>query len=112
MRSWNGVSERFESDFICFDGDANMVIHPGMSRAIGGLRTNLPTTLFQGGTQLSPEKCGRRRLEIKYGCRDSRMHEMTLELTADDLREIDGAASKITVHGDRYPEQLNRLVDR
>ena len=36
----------------------------------------------------------------------------TLELTADDLREIDGAASKITVHGDRYPEQLNRLVDR
>jgi len=35
-----------------------------------------------------------------------------LKLTADDLREIDSAALKITVQGDRYPEQLNRLVDR
>jgi aryl-alcohol dehydrogenase-like predicted oxidoreductase len=35
-----------------------------------------------------------------------------LKLTADDLREIESAASKITVQGDRYPEQLNRLVDR
>jgi aryl-alcohol dehydrogenase-like predicted oxidoreductase len=35
-----------------------------------------------------------------------------LKLTAEDLREIDSAASKITVEGDRYPEQLNRLVDR
>ena len=35
-----------------------------------------------------------------------------LKLTADDLREIDSAASKITLQGDRYPEQLNRLVDR
>src|SRR5580693_6146332 len=34
-----------------------------------------------------------------------------LKLTADDLREIDSAASKITLQGDRYPEQLNRLVD-
>ena len=46
-----------------------------------------------------------KRLEENIGA-------VTLELTADDLREIDGAASKITVHGDRYPEQLNRLVDR
>ena len=36
----------------------------------------------------------------------------TLELTADDLREIDSAASRITVQGDRYPEQLNRMVGR
>jgi aryl-alcohol dehydrogenase-like predicted oxidoreductase len=35
-----------------------------------------------------------------------------VELTADDLREIEGAASKITVHGARYPEHLARLVDR
>jgi aryl-alcohol dehydrogenase-like predicted oxidoreductase len=35
-----------------------------------------------------------------------------LELTPDDLREIDSAASKITVQGARYPEQLNRLVGR
>jgi aryl-alcohol dehydrogenase-like predicted oxidoreductase len=36
----------------------------------------------------------------------------SVELTPDDLREIDSAASKITVHGDRYPEQLERLTGR
>jgi aryl-alcohol dehydrogenase-like predicted oxidoreductase len=35
-----------------------------------------------------------------------------LELTSDDLREIESAASKITVQGDRYPEHLNRMVGR
>ena len=34
------------------------------------------------------------------------------ELTGDDLREIDSAASKITVQGDRYPEELERLTYR
>jgi aryl-alcohol dehydrogenase-like predicted oxidoreductase len=35
-----------------------------------------------------------------------------LELTADDLGEIDSAASTITVQGERYPEHLNRMVGR
>jgi aryl-alcohol dehydrogenase-like predicted oxidoreductase len=35
-----------------------------------------------------------------------------LELSAADLREIDGAAAGITVHGARYPEHLQRLVGR
>jgi aryl-alcohol dehydrogenase-like predicted oxidoreductase len=35
-----------------------------------------------------------------------------VELTAEDLREIEGAASTITVQGARYPEHLNRLVGR
>jgi len=35
-----------------------------------------------------------------------------IQLTSDDLREIDSAASKITVQGARYPEQLNRMVGR
>src|SRR5579864_6618049 len=35
-----------------------------------------------------------------------------VELTADDLREIDGAASKITVQGARYPEQLEKMTGR
>jgi aryl-alcohol dehydrogenase-like predicted oxidoreductase len=35
-----------------------------------------------------------------------------IELTPDDLREIDLAASKITVQGERYPEELQRLVGR
>ncbi|PYT16245.1 MAG: aldo/keto reductase [Acidobacteria bacterium] len=33
-----------------------------------------------------------------------------VELTTDDLREIEGAASKITVQGERYPEQLARMT--
>jgi aryl-alcohol dehydrogenase-like predicted oxidoreductase len=35
-----------------------------------------------------------------------------IELTSDDLREIDRAASRITVHGARYPEQLEQLTGR
>jgi aryl-alcohol dehydrogenase-like predicted oxidoreductase len=35
-----------------------------------------------------------------------------LELTPQDLREIEGAASKIAVQGARYPEHLNRMVGR
>jgi aryl-alcohol dehydrogenase-like predicted oxidoreductase len=35
-----------------------------------------------------------------------------IALTPADLREIDGAASKITVQGARYPEELERLTYR
>jgi aryl-alcohol dehydrogenase-like predicted oxidoreductase len=35
-----------------------------------------------------------------------------IELTASDLREIETAASKITAKGDRYPEHLQRRIDR
>jgi len=35
-----------------------------------------------------------------------------IELTTDDLREIDSAASKIPVQGARYPEYLDRLAGR
>ncbi|HEX4642120.1 MAG TPA: aldo/keto reductase [Candidatus Acidoferrales bacterium] len=33
-----------------------------------------------------------------------------VELTADDLREIDAAAAKIKVEGDRYPERLEKMT--
>jgi aryl-alcohol dehydrogenase-like predicted oxidoreductase len=33
-----------------------------------------------------------------------------VDLTADDLREIDAAASKIKVEGTRYPEKLERMT--
>ena len=35
-----------------------------------------------------------------------------IELTDADLRDIDAAASRITVHGERYPEHLLRMIDR
>ncbi|HEX9119574.1 MAG TPA: aldo/keto reductase [Terriglobales bacterium] len=35
-----------------------------------------------------------------------------VELTADDLRDIDSAASKIPVQGARYPEALQRITGR
>jgi aryl-alcohol dehydrogenase-like predicted oxidoreductase len=35
-----------------------------------------------------------------------------IELTSDDLREMDRAASQITVHGARYPEHLERVTGR
>jgi aryl-alcohol dehydrogenase-like predicted oxidoreductase len=35
-----------------------------------------------------------------------------IELTSDDLQEIGSAASKITVQGDRYPENLEQMTGR
>jgi aryl-alcohol dehydrogenase-like predicted oxidoreductase len=35
---------------------------------------------------------------------------VSLELTRDDLREIEDESSKVKVHGERYPEQLQRMV--
>jgi aryl-alcohol dehydrogenase-like predicted oxidoreductase len=37
---------------------------------------------------------------------------VALELSAEELREIDSAASKVHLQGARYPEHLNRLVGR
>jgi aryl-alcohol dehydrogenase-like predicted oxidoreductase len=37
---------------------------------------------------------------------------LAVELTADDLREIDSAASNITVQGARYPENLEQMTGR
>jgi aryl-alcohol dehydrogenase-like predicted oxidoreductase len=45
------------------------------------------------------------RLEENIGAVD-------IELTAGDLREIDEAAGQITVQGERYTEELQRLVGR
>jgi len=36
----------------------------------------------------------------------------SIQLTADDLVDIEGAVSKIEVHGARYPEHLQRMVGR
>ena len=37
---------------------------------------------------------------------------VSVELTSDDLREIENAASQITIEGERYPEQLQRMTGR
>ena len=39
---------------------------------------------------------------------DENIGAVSVELTADDLREIDNAAAEIEVHGARYPEELER----
>ena len=43
---------------------------------------------------------------------DENIGAAAVELTPDDLREIDSAASKITVQGARYPEQLEQMTGR
>jgi aryl-alcohol dehydrogenase-like predicted oxidoreductase len=35
-----------------------------------------------------------------------------IELTRDDLHEIDSAASKIAIEGNRYPENLEQMTGR
>ena len=37
---------------------------------------------------------------------------VSIELTADDLREIESATAKVPVQGDRYPEHLEKMTGR
>ena len=46
-----------------------------------------------------------RRLEENLGAAE-------IELTADDLRDIESAASKIKVEGARYPDRLEQMAGR
>jgi aryl-alcohol dehydrogenase-like predicted oxidoreductase len=52
-----------------------------------------------------PGTTKRHRLEENLGA-------AAMQLGAEDLREIDRAASQIKVHGARYPEHLQKLVGR
>jgi aryl-alcohol dehydrogenase-like predicted oxidoreductase len=52
-----------------------------------------------------PGTTKRHRLDENLGAAD-------VDLTADDLREIEAAASKITVQGARYPENLEKMTNR
>ncbi len=45
------------------------------------------------------------RLEENIGAAD-------IDLTPEDLRQIDSAATKIPVQGERYPENLQKLINR
>jgi aryl-alcohol dehydrogenase-like predicted oxidoreductase len=46
-----------------------------------------------------------KRLEENIGA-------VEIQFTAEDLRDIESAASKISVHGDRYPEKLEQMTGR
>ncbi len=43
---------------------------------------------------------------------DENLGALSIELEPDDLREIDHAATKITVQGARYPEKLEQMTGR
>ena len=43
---------------------------------------------------------------------DENIRAAAVELTSDDLREIETAASRITVQGARYPEHMERMTGR
>jgi len=43
---------------------------------------------------------------------DENIGAVAVELTTNDLREIDAAASKIEVHGARYPEHIEAMTGR
>lgn len=51
---------------------------------------------------------GTRRLERL----DENLGSLQLELTAEDLAELDRASATVQVQGDRYPEAMQRMIDR
>ena len=48
----------------------------------------------------------------KLGRLEENIGSLAIELTPDDLREIDSASSKIKVLGARYPEKLEKMTGR
>jgi len=48
----------------------------------------------------------------KPGRLEENLRAAEVELTSDDLREIDSASSKIKVEGARYPERLEQMTGR
>ena len=51
---------------------------------------------------------GTRRLERL----DENLGAAEVELTADDLAELDQASASVQVQGDRYPEAMQKMIDR
>jgi aryl-alcohol dehydrogenase-like predicted oxidoreductase len=43
---------------------------------------------------------------------DENLGSAAIELTPQDLRQIDEAASKVTLHGERYPEPMQKMSGR
>ena len=37
---------------------------------------------------------------------------LNVELSSDDMRELEGISKKIPVRGERYPEELQKMVGR
>lgn len=51
---------------------------------------------------------GTRRLER----RDENLAATGIELSADDLSELDDASASVRVRGDRHPEAMQQMADR
>lgn len=71
-----------------------------------------PTVVYGGQPKGLCARKNRRRGRTGRSRLDENIGAIAVELTPDDLREIDSAASKITVQGARYPEKLEKLTGR
>jgi diketogulonate reductase-like aldo/keto reductase len=71
-----------------------------MAPPVAGSRESTPTARAD-----HPTADRRQRLAENLGA-------ASVQLTGDDLREIDRAAAQIQLHGPRYPEHLQKLVGR
>ena len=75
---------------------------------VASVRTYIPEHLDDVLTRIHPERV----FDFETDLDGIAEAHATVELTADDLREIDSAASKITVQRARYPEELERMTGR
>ena len=75
-------------------------------------RTRRPRrSRWPGCWRRSRGSCRSRERRSCNGCEEN-IGAAAVELTADDLREIDGISSEFRVQGDRYPEEFMRLSGR
>jgi hypothetical protein len=62
-------------------------------------------------TNSSGALCLRREHVVKVACLEENLAAADVELTAADLREIDAAASKIQVNGQRLPDAVLKFTN-
>ncbi len=60
---------------------------------------------------MNKRRPGKSGLEV-WGLFEENLGGVDVQLTAAELREIDDASAAITIHGARYSEGSQRMVDR
>ena len=61
---------------------------------------------------MQKRRLGRSNLEVRLERLDENLGALKVELTADDLREIERALATLIVKGARLSEQHMQLIDR
>ena len=89
---------------------ANRAMVDLLARSLSGRKRRRPRSHSPGSLLRSPGSCRSQGPRSYIACR--RTAPRPRRTPADDLHDIDSAASQIKVQGERYPEAAQRMINR